>query len=121
MSAFAKYCRVLRRVKNRNAALQADLRRIADLSSRSKPSQQATFHSRMDRGATRALDDPVAADADAGDPGESVTAPVNFDELLYLDPRDERAAMRQAYAEAVEHAPRKKDVVIVAARWGGEA
>ena len=29
--------------------------------------------------------------------------------------------MRQAYAEAVEHAPRKKDVVIVAARWGGEA
>ena len=52
---------------------------------------------------------------------ESVTAPVNFDELLYLDPRDERAVMRQAYAEAVEHAPRKKDVVIVAARWGGEA
>lgn len=38
MSAFAKYCRVLRRVKNRNAALQADLRRIADLSSRSEPS-----------------------------------------------------------------------------------
>lgn len=113
MSAFAKYCRVLRRVKNRNAALRAELRRIADLSSSSEPSQQPTLHSRMDRSATRALDDPVAADADAG---ESVTAPVNFDELLYLDPRDERAAMRQAYAEAVEHAPRKKDVVIVAAR-----
>ena len=113
MSAFAKYCRVLSRVKNRNAALRAELRRIADLSSSSEPSQQPTLHSRMDRSATRALDDPVAADADAG---ESVTAPVNFDELLYLDPRDERAAMRQAYAEAVEHAPRKKDVVIVAAR-----
>lgn len=113
MSAFAKYCRVLRRVKNRNAALQAELRRIADLSSSSEPSQQATLHSRMDRGATRALDDPVATDADVG---ETVTAPVNFDELLYLDPRDERAAMRQAYAEAVEHAPRKKDVVIVAAQ-----
>ena len=79
MSAFAKYCRVLRRVKNRNAALQADLRRIADLSSRSEPSQQPTLHSRMDRGATRALDDPVAGDADAGDAGETVTAPVNFD------------------------------------------
>ena len=63
MSAFAKYCRVLRRVKNRNAALQADLRRIADLSSRSEPSQQPTLHSRMDRGATRALDDRVRGDA----------------------------------------------------------
>ena len=122
MSAFAKYCRVLRRVKNRNAALQAELRRGGHTPSPQGPSQQPTIHSRMDRGATRSLDDPLndpANDPDAA--GEAVTAPVNFDELLYLDPRDERAAMRQAYAEAAEHAPRKKDVVIVPVVCRGDA
>ena len=117
MSAFAKYCNVLRRVKNRNAVLQAELRRLMRIISPSEPSKPSTLHSRMDQGATRSLDDPVASTADAG---ETVTAPVNFDDLLYLDPRDERAAMRQAYAEAVEHAPRKKDLVIVVVTVGGD-
>ena len=104
MEDFAKYCRVLRRIKNRNAALQESLRPRPPLSSRVEPSKKPTVHSRLQPGYTCDMDDR---------PSESARQPLNYDDLTYLDERDARAMMRETYAEAVEHAPRKKDIIIV--------
>ena len=104
MEDFAKYCRVLRRIKNRNAALQESLRPRPPLSSHIEPSKKPTVHSRLQPGYTCDMDDR---------PSESARQPLNYDDLTYLDERDARAMMRETYAEAVEHAPRKKDIIIV--------
>lgn len=62
------------------------------------------MHSRLQSGYTRDMEDSAS---------ESVRQPLNYDDLTYLDERDARAMMRETYAEAVEHAPRKKDIIIV--------
>ena len=44
---------------------------------------------------------------------ESVTRPLQWDEVTYLDPREERAAMRESYANAVRQAGSRPSVLIV--------
>ena len=39
--------------------------------------------------------------------------PLQWDEMMSLDPREERAAMRDMYSTAVWMNPKKKDVVLV--------
>ena len=39
--------------------------------------------------------------------------PMQWDEMMSLDPREERAAMRDMYSTAVWMNPKKKDVVLV--------
>ena len=39
--------------------------------------------------------------------------PMQWDEMMYLDPREERAAMRDMYSTAVWMNPTKKDTVLV--------
>lgn len=39
--------------------------------------------------------------------------PVNLDNMVYLDPRDERASMRDSYGAAVQMIGKKPSAVIV--------
>lgn len=50
--------------------------------------------------------------------GETFTEPCSafYDEMLYLDPRVERAVMRDTYLEAATYAARKPDVILVRLR-----
>lgn len=40
-------------------------------------------------------------------------SPVDFDDLVYLDPREKRAVLRDHYSAAVQFAPNKLDVILV--------
>ena len=43
----------------------------------------------------------------------AVQRPLQWDEMMYLDPREERAAMRDMYSTAAWMNPKKRDVVLV--------
>lgn len=42
--------------------------------------------------------------------------PLQWDEVTYLDPREERAAMRESYANAVRQAGSNPSILIVMSR-----
>lgn len=44
---------------------------------------------------------------------ENDPSPVDFDDLVYLDPREKRAVLRDHYSAAVQLAPNKLDVILV--------
>ena len=54
-----------------------------------------------------------AEDEDSSRVRNTFKAPLQWDEMMYLDPREERAAMRDHYSTAVWMNPTKKDTVLV--------
>lgn len=69
-----------------------------------------SLHDRVASSPTRFASDEVAE--------EDATEAVQFDDMVFLDPREERAVLRESYAEAARMAPKKKDVILVGVRGG---
>lgn len=99
-----KYQRALQRIRNRKSAL------------RKKPqSPSSSFNARPTR-LFDERDDDNNDNEDEDDENEreqTEEAPVQFDELLFLDPREQRAVMRDQFSQAVKLAPNKLDVILV--------
>ena len=98
-----KYQHALQRIRNRKAALRKK-------SKASSPSP--SFATRP----TRLFEqlDEEEEDEEGGEERERTEeAPVQFDELLFLDPREQRAVMRDQFSQAVKLAPKKLDVILV--------
>ena len=95
-----KYQHALQRIRNRKAALRKK-------SKASSPSPSfATRPTRL----FEQLDDDEEEEEERERTEE---APVQFDELLFLDPREQRAVMRDQFSQAVKLAPKKLDVILV--------
>lgn len=105
-----KYQRALQRIRNRKAAL----RKKPASSSSSSPS----FNARPSRLFEQRDDNDEEEDEEETDPTEE--APVQFDDLLFLDPREQRAVMRDQFSQAVKLAPKKLDVILVRLAWIAE-
>ena len=97
-----KYQRALQRIRNRKSALRK----------KSKSSSSSSFNARPTRLFEERDDDNDSNDDDT-EMEQTEEAPVQFDELLFLDPREQRAVMRDQFSQAVQLAPKKLDVILV--------
>ena len=96
-----KYQHALQRIRNRKAALRKK-------SKASSPSPSfATRPTRL----FEQLDEEEEEEEEERERTEE--APVQFDELLFLDPREQRAVMRDQFSQAAKLAPKKLDVILV--------
>ena len=99
-----KYQHALQRIRNRKAALRKK-------SKASSPTPSfATHPTRL----FEQLDEEEDEEEEEEEERERTEeAPVQFDELLFLDPREQRAVMRDQFSQAVKLAPKKLDVILV--------
>lgn len=93
-----KYQRALQRIRNRKSALR-----------KKSKSSSSTFNARP----TRLFEERDDDNDDDNEMEQTEEAPVQFDELLFLDPREQRAVMRDQFSQAVQLAPKKLDVILV--------
>ena len=96
-----KYQRALQRIRNRKSALRKK--------SKSSSSSSSSFNARP----TRLFEERDDDNDDENGMEQTEEAPVQFDELLFLDPREQRAVMRDQFSQAVQLAPKKLDVILV--------
>ena len=97
-----KYQRALQRIRNRKSALRKK-------SKSSSSSSSSSFNTRP----TRLFEERDDDNDDDTEMEQTEEAPVQFDELLFLDPREQRAVMRDQFSQAVQLAPKKLDVILV--------
>lgn len=95
-----KYQHALQRIRNRKAALRKK-------SKASSPSP--SFATRP----TRLFEQLDEEEEGEEERERTEEAPVQFDELLFLDPREQRAVMRDQFSQAAKLAPKKLDVILV--------
>lgn len=101
MKSLYKYTRVLQRIKNRTNAIRDELQ--SDSTKKQRTSKPSRFYNELE-----SMEE------------KTPSKPVNLDDVVYLDSRDERAVKRDLYSTAARMFAKNQNTVIVKLREDNE-